>query len=72
MDELKQDYNMTVILISHDLGVVAERCDEMIVMYLGDVMEAGKPKQIFQNPKHDYTKKLINAIPKLDIRCEIR
>ena len=65
MDSLKDEYKMSMILISHDLGVVAERCDEVVVMYLGDIVEQGSPKDIFGNPKKDYTKLLINAIPKI-------
>ncbi len=65
IDELKQDYQMTVILISHDLAVVSQRCDDVIVMYLGDIMEQGSPQRIFTNPQHNYTKRLIEAIPKI-------
>ena len=65
MDELKDEYKMSMIFISHDLGVVLERCDEVVVMYLGNIVEKGKPKDIFLNPQDDYTKKLIDAIPKI-------
>jgi ABC-type dipeptide/oligopeptide/nickel transport system ATPase component len=65
MDELKELYNMAMIFISHDLGVVAERCDYVHVMYLGNIVESGNPRDLFENPKHDYTKKLLNAIPKI-------
>ena len=64
MDELKEEYQMSMIFISHDLGVVLERCDEVAVMYLGSIVEQGKPQDIFKNPHDSYTKKLIDAIPK--------
>ena len=65
MDELKEEYRMSMIFISHDLGVVLERCDKVLVMYLGNIVEQGHPKEIFLNPKDDYTKRLIDAIPKI-------
>ena len=65
MDELKSEYKMAMIFISHDLAVVAERCDRVGVMYLGEMVEIGQPKQIFSDPKEAYTKRLINAIPKV-------
>ncbi|RAP31428.1 peptide ABC transporter ATP-binding protein [Candidatus Marinamargulisbacteria bacterium SCGC AG-343-D04] len=65
MDSLKEEYQMSMILISHDLGVVAERCDEVAVMYLGEIVEMGTPKDIFGSPKEAYTKILIDAIPKI-------
>lgn len=65
IDELKQEYNMAMIFISHDLTLVAERCDHVAVMYLGHIVEQGKPQDIFINPSHEYTKLLINAIPKV-------
>ncbi len=65
MDELKEEYHMSMIFISHDLGVILERCDEVIVMYLGNIVEQGHPKDIFRKPSDDYTKRLIDAIPKI-------
>ena len=56
---------MSMIFISHDLGVVSERCDDVAVMYLGSIVEQGKPQDIFKNPQDSYTKKLIDAIPKI-------
>lgn len=63
INELKQELNMSVLLISHDLGVIAQYCDEIMVMYLGKIVETGSPEQIFLNPKHPYTQALISAIP---------
>ncbi|MGC6367658.1 MAG: ABC transporter ATP-binding protein [Candidatus Marinamargulisbacteria bacterium] len=65
IDELKHEYNMGMIFISHDLAVVAERCDHVAVMYLGNIVEQGSPKQIFTSPNNNYTKLLIEAIPKI-------
>ncbi|MEK9726891.1 MAG: ABC transporter ATP-binding protein [Candidatus Margulisiibacteriota bacterium] len=65
IDDLKEEYNMAMIFISHDLAVVAERCDRVAVMYLGEIVEIGNPRQIFTSPKDPYTKRLINAIPKI-------
>ena len=65
MDELKKEYNMAMIFISHDLAVVAERCDHVAVMYLGNIVEQGSPQKIFTTPDNDYTKLLINAIPRI-------
>ena len=65
MDELKAEYNMSMIFISHDLAVVAQHCDRVLVMYLGEVVEEGIPQDIFKSPKDAYTQKLISAIPRI-------
>ncbi len=66
MKELKEKYNSAVILITHDLGVVAEFCDSVAVVYGGRVVEIGKVEEIFGNShNHPYTKGLINCIPDL-------
>ena len=54
---------MAIIMITHDLGVVAQMCDEVIVMYGGKVCERGTADEIFYNPKHEYTKGLLQSIP---------
>ena len=61
--DLQKQLGMSVILITHDLGVVAEMCDEVIVMYAGEVCERGTADEIFYNPKHEYTKGLMRSIP---------
>ena len=61
--DLQKQLGMSVILITHDLGVVAEMCDEVIVMYVGEVCERGTADEIFYNPKHEYTKGLMRSIP---------
>ncbi len=53
----------SVILITHDLGIVSKYCDEVSVMYMGKIVEQSTPKEIFKNPKHPYTKALIGALP---------
>jgi peptide/nickel transport system ATP-binding protein len=61
---------MSVILITHDLGVVAEMCDEVIVMYAGKIVERTDVDSLFYNPKHPYTKMLLESIPKLEEESE--
>lgn len=63
---LQQDMGMSTILITHDLGVIAETCDEVVVMYAGRVVEQSPAKELFANPLHAYTKGLLNSIPTLD------
>lgn len=63
--DLQDEFNLTYVFISHDLGVVEHISDEIFVMYFGKIVEKGNVNEIFTNPKHDYTKKLINAIPKI-------
>ena len=67
MKGLKDDFNTSIILITHDLGVVADMADEIIVMYAGQILEKGTVEDIFANPKHPYTFKLIGAVPRLDM-----
>ena len=66
MGELQRKLGMAIIMITHDLGVIAGMCDEVIVMYAGKVAERGTADQIFYNPKHEYTKGLMRSIPKID------
>ncbi|MDD4089035.1 MAG: ABC transporter ATP-binding protein [Tissierellia bacterium] len=63
MKELQKKLRMAIILITHDLGVVAEMCDDIIVMYAGQISERGTSDDIFYNPKHEYTKGLLKSIP---------
>ncbi len=65
MKQLRDEYHTSIILITHDLGVVAEVCERVIVMYAGRVVEEAKVKDIFKNPKHPYTIGLINSIPSM-------
>ena len=66
MRDLQKQLGMSIILITHDLGVVAEMCDEVIVMYAGEVCERGTADEIFYNPKHEYTRGLLRSIPTVD------
>jgi peptide/nickel transport system ATP-binding protein len=68
--ELRQRLGMAVILITHDLGVVAEVCDRVVVMYAGQVVEHGTVEQIFRDPRHPYTEGLLQAVPRLGARQE--
>ena len=63
MKDLQKQLGMAIVLITHDLGVVAEMCDEVIVMYAGQVCERGTAEEIFYNPKHEYTLGLMRSIP---------
>jgi oligopeptide/dipeptide ABC transporter ATP-binding protein len=64
--DMQQELGMSVILITHDLGVIAEVCDEVIVMYAGRIVERGPVSEIFAKPLHPYTQGLIQCLPKLD------
>ena len=66
MRKLQKEQGTSVILITHDLGVVAEMCDNCAVMYGGELVEYGTLEQVFDNPKHPYTKALYKSIPSLD------
>ncbi len=63
MKSLQEELGMAIILITHDLGVVAQMCDEVIVMYAGQICEQGTADEIFYNPKHAYTRGLMRSIP---------
>ncbi len=66
MTELRAKSNTAIILITHDLGVVAGMCDRVLVMYAGQAVECGSVEQIFYQPKHPYTKGLLESVPRLD------
>lgn len=63
---LQADHHMAILLITHDLGVVAELADEVVVMYAGKVIERGPVGEIFDNPRHPYTLGLFNSLPRID------
>ncbi len=63
IQNLQQKMGMAVILVTHDLGVIADMCDNIIVMYGGRICERGSAREIFYNPKHEYTKGLLRSIP---------
>lgn len=66
MARLQAEMNMSVILITHDLGVIAETCDEVVVMYAGRVVEKAPVRELFANPRHAYTQGLLRSIPTLE------
>jgi oligopeptide transport system ATP-binding protein len=66
LKQMQKQSNMGLILITHDLAIVAENCDRIAVMYAGKVVENGSVKEVYSNPLHPYTKALMQALPKLD------
>ena len=66
LSELQRSHGMAIIFITHDLGVVAQICDEVLVMYAGRIAERASAKQLFRTPRHPYTQGLIHSIPRLD------
>jgi len=70
MADIQKEFGMSIILITHDLGVVAGNSDEMLVMYGGEVMEIGQTDRLYENPTHPYTQGLMSAVPRLDDSSE--
>lgn len=68
LKELEEQYNTSIVLITHDMGVVANVCTKIAIMYGGLIMECGTTDEIFYEPKHPYTKALLRAIPSLDLK----
>jgi peptide/nickel transport system ATP-binding protein len=64
--KLKKEFNTSMVMISHNLGVVAEQCDDLAVIYAGEIVELGSREAVFDRPTHPYTKGLLGAVPKLD------
>jgi oligopeptide/dipeptide ABC transporter ATP-binding protein len=69
--EMKREFHSSILLITHDLGVIAEICDRVAVMYAGSIVEQAGVEEIFEDPKHPYTKGLWGAIPRIDEEREI-
>jgi peptide/nickel transport system ATP-binding protein/oligopeptide transport system ATP-binding protein len=67
IDDLKEQFNTSVLLITHDLGVIAESCDNVVLMYAGYVVEKASVDTFFNNPLHPYAKGLMRSIPRLDV-----
>jgi len=65
MSEMQKERGMATLLITHDLGVIAEQCDEVVVMYAGRIVERAPVKELFAEPRHAYTKGLLSSIPRL-------
>ncbi|THF82760.1 ABC transporter ATP-binding protein [Cohnella fermenti] len=68
MKRLQEQLGTSIILITHDLGIVADVCDRVMVMYAGQIVESGTTEEIFANPSHPYTRGLLNSLPKLSQR----
>ncbi|WP_238132927.1 ABC transporter ATP-binding protein [Vibrio cincinnatiensis] len=71
LNELKKEFNTAIIMITHDLGVVAGSCDKVLVMYAGRTMEYGSVEDIFYRPSHPYAEGLLKAIPRLDTEGDV-
>jgi len=72
MKDLQRETGMSIIFITHDLGVIAEMCDDVVVMYAGKVVETAPVKELFKNPRHPYTKGLLSSILRLDTPRKIK
>ena len=68
MKGIQDKLGMSIILITHDLGIVADKADDVVVMYAGQIVEQGKTNDIFYNPKHPYTKNLLASVPRPDMK----
>jgi len=66
IEELKQQMEMGIVFVTHDMGVVAEIADRVVVMYAGEIIENGDVKNVFNNPSHPYTQKLLASVPAID------
>lgn len=71
MRDLQQEFEMSIMLITHNLGVVAENCDRVMVMYLGKVVEEGSAVDIFYHPRHPYTRGLLESIPQIGLSSRL-
>lgn len=67
MKDIQQKFGMSIIIITHDLGVVADVADRLVVMYAGQILEQGTTEEIFDNPMHPYTRRLLGSVPRLDM-----
>lgn len=67
LQEIQRKVQMSIMLITHDLGVVAKMCDRVVVMYAGQIVEQGSVDEIFKNPTHPYTRGLLKAVPRMDM-----
>ena len=69
--EFQAENGMAIVLVSHDLGVISETCDEVVVMYAGRMLEAGFDRAVMRAPRHPYTRGLIEAMPSLEVSDEV-
>ena len=70
LNDLKEEFNLTLLFISHDLSVIKFLSDKVAIMYLGEIVETGTKDEIFNNPMHPYTKALLHAVPKFEKKTE--
>ena len=70
MEQLKKETGTSILFITHDFGVVAEVCDDVVVMYCGRIVEKGNVYDIFANPSHPYTEGLLESIPKIGVHAD--
>jgi peptide/nickel transport system ATP-binding protein len=67
LDELRKEYRMALILISHDLSIILERCDKIVVMYAGQMVEYANGEDLYESPRHPYTQRLLQSIPNVKL-----
>ena len=70
MKELQKKYDTSLLMITHNLGIISELCEKVAVIYGGSVIEYGSVREVFKNPQHPYTKGLLGALPSLDSHSE--
>jgi peptide/nickel transport system ATP-binding protein len=70
LETLKKKFNLAMVLITHDMGIVADSCDRVTVLYAGQICETGTVEQVFERPKHPYTEALLSSVPSLALRKE--
>jgi len=71
LKSIQREFNLSLIVVTHDFGIVAKICDRVMVMYAGKIVENAPIKEIFNSPRHPYTVALMNSLPKLDQKLEI-
>jgi len=70
LQDLKEEYNLTYLFISHDLRTVENFCERVAVMYLGEIVELSPTKELFENPMHPYSRDLLKSVPKVDFSAK--
>ena len=68
MRELQKEYGTAIMFITHDLGVIREMCDRVVIMYCGEIVETAKVEELFANPSHPYTNGLLNTLPQSGVK----